>query len=225
MTLASGSVLSGTGAIQLEGSCRIALTGDVTVGIGLINLTGASAITGGFMLTVAPGSTLRFDHSSIIPGSVTVDGTLLIASSSVTLTVSGTLTLDASGTLDNAALGRIQVAVGRFINNGGTIIGNPPESFGGVALAPQILEIAAINPATGGLRLAQASPTPDQLRISWSGRSHCAFVIEASNDLAHWSEVPGTVLEVTSGLYEGRLTRASRTHQFFRIRMLPNAAP
>jgi len=96
LTLLPGSQLSGAGTLRLEGANRIALEGSITSGIGLLEMSGSSSISGAFTLTVASGSTLRFDHSSTIPGSITVEGTLTLTSPSVVVTINGRLTLNAA---------------------------------------------------------------------------------------------------------------------------------
>jgi hypothetical protein len=87
LMLLTGSVSSGAGTIQFDGGNRLALSGNVVVGIGILDFLSSSSITGTNLLTIAPGSTVSFDHDSTIPGSVTVDGTLTVSSASATLTI------------------------------------------------------------------------------------------------------------------------------------------
>ncbi|HKS37831.1 MAG TPA: hypothetical protein VJW76_11615, partial [Verrucomicrobiae bacterium] len=196
---------------------------NVTWGIGLLDMTGSSTITGAFTLTVSTGSVLRYNHSSTIPGSVTVDGTLQLTSSSVTLVINGLLTLNAGGTLNNP--GTIQVGIGEFINNGGTIIGNPPQQIGGTSTALQISGIQIIGSQASSLQKAQAvSPSRDVL-ISWSGRTRQGFVIETSTDLGRWKEASVVITEIAPGAYQGRLTTPVEGQQFFRVRLAPRDPP
>jgi len=217
VTLAAGSVLRGAGTIVLEGGNRIALTSDVAFGIGLLDMTGNSSISGAFTLTLAPGTTLRFNHSTTLPGSLTVNGTLLIASSSVTLTINGILTLQPAGSLDNPGT----VRVGAFVNNAppANIIGNPPVPIGGFA-APQINGIQLVSPGAVGVQKAQIENSVREVRIEWIGASGQKFALETSADLKRWQETTATIVELVPGSYQARLALPSNARQFFRLRLL-----
>jgi hypothetical protein len=206
LTLLPGSQLSGAGTLRLEGANRIALEGSITSGIGLLEMSGSSSISGAFTLTVASGSTLRFDHSSTIPGSITVEGTLTLTSPSVVVTINGRLTLNAGGVLNNP--GTIRVGIGEFINNGGTINGTPPQDLAGTSVPLQISGISITETPSTTLAKARQNGHARELviSISWSGRRGPSYAIETSADLVHWAVVAGTITEVASGSYQGRMT-------------------
>jgi hypothetical protein len=217
LTLAAGSVLSGAGTILLEGGNRVALTSDVALGTGLLDMTGNSSIAGAFTLTLAPGSTLRFDHSSTLPGSLTVNGTLLIASSSVTLTINGILTLQPTGILNNPGT----VRVGAFVNNAppDNIIGNAPVAISGFA-PPQINGIQVVSLAAVGVQKAQLENSVRAVWIEWIGAAGQRFVLETSSDLKRWQETTATVVELVPGSYQARLSLPPNAHHFFRLRLV-----
>ena len=207
-------MLSGAGTIQLEGSCRVALTGDVTFGIGILSMTGSSSIAGAFTLTIAAGSTLQFDHSFTIPGSFTVNGILTLTSSSIILTINGTLTLNSGGVLNNPGT----VRDGAFINTGGTINGNPPEQL---SPSPGGLRIAAINIAGGFDNRAHAAVVTTTGRIlvlDCRALPGQVFVLETSTDLKHWSTVAADIAEMSSGVFRVTAAASDERTRFFRLR-------
>ena len=222
ITLQSGSVLSGTGTLQLDGNNRIALLSDVTSGMGLISLTGSSSISGTATLTVGPGSTLRYDHSSTLPGNLTINGTLLVANSSTTLSIEGILTLNAGGTIDNSAAGVIPVGPGKFVNNGGTIVGNPPVISGpGLKTLLPALRIVRMTFVEGTApHLAGRKEHPVNSRrmtLECLGASGQPVVVETSTDLRGWSATSADVQETQPGRYRATLTIIGNGPIFFRV--------
>ena len=211
LTLAAGSVLSGTGTIRLEGPNRVLLAGDVTFGSGLLEMTGSSSIAGSFTLTIDPGSELRFDHSSTIPGSVIVDGVLHNSSATATLTINGMLTLNPSGMLNNPGTLRASV----FVNNGGTIIGNPP-----VALAPPALRIddVQVSGATAEARASGATGATREVRLFWTAPAGARFIVERSTDLSGWTKVGAAITESVPGTYVAVVTSTGPSGSFYRLR-------
>jgi hypothetical protein len=214
VTLLGGSVNTGAGTIRFEGGNRLALSGNVTVSFGLVDFVGSSSVTGLNLLTISSGSTFQFDHSSTIPGSVTVNGTLTLTSASITLTIGGTLNLNAGGTLNNPGT----VRVGGFVNNGGTINGNAP-----VALAQgSVVRIAELRfeDASADLSKVARHATATEIVLRWTGPRDASFVVQASSDLVRWSDVTASVRETDSSSFEGRLPMPRDAHRFYRVRCL-----
>jgi hypothetical protein len=216
LTLESGCAVTGAGTVSFEGASRLVLTEDVTWGIALADMTGTSSITGPFTLTIAPGATVRFNHTSTIPGSVTVEGTFTLTGAGVTVTIDGALTLDAGGTLNNPGT----VRVGAFIDNGGTIVGNAPVLM---SFAPSSIFIGGLDlgeTAQPGAPRVMAVSQPGDLVLCWKGPAEGLFVIESSSNLFLWVEVPVTIVEETPGHYLGAVANPSDRPLFFRVRSL-----
>jgi len=222
VALSGGSVLSGTGTVLIEGSNRILLSGNTTWGIGLLDMTGSSSISGPFLLTIAPGATINFNHSSTIPGSVTVDGALTVSGAGVTLAINGVLTLNSGGTINNP--GTIQAGV--FVNNGGTIVGNVPQQLGGGSIAPLVIRIELKQTANNGVQKSRTSAASASVTISWSGTPHRRFVVESSEDLRRWQAMRTlAVVEIAPGTYQAALAPPHPVTQFLRVSWDPPDFP
>jgi hypothetical protein len=217
LMLLPGSTETGPGTVLVEGANRVLLEGNVNWGIGLLDMTSASHIAGNLPLSIAPGAALRFDHTSTITNSISVDGTLSTASSGVTLTVNGTLTLNASGTLNNPGT----IKAGTFTNNGGTINGNPPAPVTSSPAGLRIMNLSVGEPPTGNVERMHPFVAPDRITITWTGLPGRQFNLQTSDDLVHWDNIPVLIEQVGGNLYRASLSFPSKTHQFFRIRELP----
>ena len=218
LMLTAGSLLSGTGTVRLEGANRVVLTGDVILGIGLLDMADGTSITGAFTLTIAAGSILQMDHSSTFPGSVTVDGALKFTSSSATLTIIGSLALNASGTLNNPGA----IHVGLFVNavtDNSNVIGNVPvliSSFQG------LLHIALFgSPAStdSGLRSIPIAGRSEVL-LWWNAQAHMRFTVESSLDLVRWQQESVLIEEPLPGSYQTHLDPGNHPRLFYRVHEL-----
>ena len=88
LTVSSTASLTGAGVIRFEGSNRLVLLGNATIGVGLLELAASSSsILGTGTLTVAAGAKLQIGHSTSFGGSIVVSGTLTNESGS-TFTIS-----------------------------------------------------------------------------------------------------------------------------------------
>jgi len=199
--------------VRMDGGNRIVLGADITLGIALLSLIDSSSVAGTFFMTVSSGSTLQINHSTTIPGSLRIEGAFVNSSSSATIVISDTLILAAGGTLNNA--GTIKVAPGKFIDEGGTIIGNPPQegSLSGASLRFLDGESQFV---VGIQKLRSANETT--CLISWTSDSGGEFVIESSTDLKNWVSSPSVPIERSAGAYNATVQIPLQDHRFFRIR-------
>jgi hypothetical protein len=217
LALAAGSSLLGAGTITLEGDNRVVLLGNVSVATALLDFTGASTIAGTNLLTIAPGSTVRFDHTATIPGSVTVNGTLTLTGSPRTLTMSGTLTLELTGVLNNSDT----IRVGVLVNNGGQINGNAPVVVGPAVQPLRIDHIQFSPPTWSGKTPVPAISSPGTVILTWRARPGARFFIEASVGFRSWAELPATVLETSPGAFRATLVLTGSAARFYRLRVVP----
>jgi hypothetical protein len=220
LTLAAGSSLSGAGVILFEGSNHLLLLADVSIGTGLVDFTGASTIAGTNILTIAGGSTVRFDHTAITAGSVTVDGALTIVGSPVTLTISRTLTLDSIGILNNSDT----VHVGAFVNKGGVINGSAPVVIGPTVQPLPIDRIQILHVASGGQSASPAVTAPGTVVLTWRAQPGTRFIIESTAGLETWVQKPATVREISPGVFQGSIILSNAKARFYRLQVLPIGA-
>jgi hypothetical protein len=154
------------------------------------------------------------DHNAAMPGSVTVNGTLTVSSASVTLTINGTLTLNAGGVLNNPGT----VRVGAFVNNGGTINGNPPVML---SLGPTLLRIdqlQVMGQSAGATGLHGDVATGRTLVLKWRAAPGDRFVVESSQNLQTWAEDAWTIIETSPGTFEATLPADQAGPRFYRLR-------
>jgi hypothetical protein len=219
LTLLSGSELTGTGGIRFEGGNRLLLLADVSSGISM-DFSGVSIIAGANLLTVATGTLLRFDHTTIIPGSVTVEGTLAVIGSPVTLSISGTLTLAGTGSINNSDT----IRVGVFVNLGGAITGNAPVVVGPAIQPLRIDHIQLTRPITSGATPAPTIKSPETITLTWMAKPGSHFIIETSTGLKRWAEQPATVLETSPGVFHATFLLGGSKMDFYRLRVVPIAS-
>ncbi len=207
-TLSTGVAFLGNGAFEINRP----LTLQSAVNLSTLKVTwaGSASVTGAFAISNAPGGELHVNKSMTFPGDMLIGGLLKIATASHTVTIVGTLTLATTGTSDNAGTLR----VGAFVDEGGTLIGNPPVVIG---LAP-----------SGGvsfkeIKVMKTEPVPAGeggrvIRLTWEAATAAGYVVEMSTDLNEWKALP--VQPTTAGLrtWETQVTVPPSAHCFFRIR-------
>jgi len=207
LTLAAGSVNSGSGTLKFEGGNRLILDGNTALGIGLADFLNSSSLVSSNTLTIAPGATVRFDHSSTINGPVIVNGTLTLNNASATLRINAALTLNAAGTINNS--GTLSVAA--FVNNGGTINGNAPVVGGLSALRISEIQLFSIT-------LTASTAVEKQMVLKWSAAPARIFAVECSSNLTVWAEQQADIREITPGQYKADLGTTVGSNRFFRVR-------
>jgi hypothetical protein len=175
-------------------------------------------VTGNFQLSNAAGGNLLFNRSASVPGSIEIGGALTLADATLSLQINGTLTLAAAGVLNNPGT----VRVGEFVNNGGTINGNPPIIlFGGPGLQVlRIDRIEAIEREPAPIQRQSLAP-PDKIAeamILWSAEPGRRFDIQISHDLVHWHAHEVQILESSPGRYEAYFNVPRSQPCYFRLR-------
>ncbi len=214
LTFLPGSAWSGPGTTLIDGTNRVVIAGNVTLGGGLLSLVGGSVLAGTNLLTIANGATLQLDHSATFPGSVTVDGTLTLASSGVTFGIQGTLTLGASGTINNPGA----ILAGAFADNGGAINGNAPA---GHPLAVRIIRVA-LAASLGQSEVRTPFPASSGLRtvnLDCLGAPGQRFILETSLDLLQWRPITANFLETSPGRFHISAPVPDAPRRFFRLRI------
>jgi hypothetical protein len=227
VTLVAGSSMIGHGTIRFEGNNRLLLLANATVGTGLLDFSGTSTIAAtNLLLTIASGSTARFDHSATIVGSVTVDGTLTLTGVPITLAITQTLTLDPTGVLNNSDT----IRVGVFVNNNGKVNGNAPVVVGPVQ---QALTLDSTAPLIDHVQVfllqprGRTSSTPvmrsaGSVILTWQASPGSSFSVESSTELKRWTPVQATVLENSPGEYHATIVLSGSDSAFYRLRSVAN---
>jgi hypothetical protein len=211
--LAPGVNIAGTGTMLFEGSNRLIISGTSVLLAGVLDFRGSSSIAGsGTLLTINPGATLQFDHSSTVPISLTVAGTLTIANAGTTLTVQETLTLESTGTINNPGTLR----VGSFVNNGGTINGNPPVALSGVRIERIALDFSG---SIAPQRLTRSAGSSGVL-LEWRGPSGQRFSVESADTIGTWRSRQVEVIEFSSGRYRAIVPWTGGGRAFYRVQLL-----
>ena len=207
-SLSPGVNFTGSGTVEVLSSTRLTLASDLNLGTLNIVFRDLPTVTGPFKLSNSAGGTITFNASVTIPGSMEIGGTLAIAATNVTVQISGTLTLAQSATLNNAGTLR----VGAFQDNGGTIIGNGPQSIG---LGSQSIRLLNL----GFARLDPQSISSSTLQ--WAGTPAAEYKIEVSADLLSWSVLEVPIVELAPGIFQGRLSPdlTSQPRSFLRVRL------
>jgi hypothetical protein len=222
LSLTFGSTTTGAGTVRFEGSNRLLLSAEVTLSVGLLDFASASSTAGTNTLTIAIGSTMRFDHTASVPGSIRVDGTLTLIGSPVTLTIIGTLTLDSTGVINNSDT----IRAGSFVKTGGTINGNAPVVTGPLV---ELILIDRIQLDRAGTSLPNGSPAvakPGTVTLTWRARPGTHFVIESSGSLRTWTtQASAIVHEINPGVFHGTVTLSGTKAGYYRLRVLPGAIP
>jgi hypothetical protein len=211
--LAEGCGFGGLGTVRFQ--TPIQLGTDIDFGALNVILEGSATLSGDYLLSNRPDGTITFAKSMTVPGSLRIEGTLSLSSTSLTVTISGTLTLETGGVLNNPGTLR----VGAFVDNGGTLIGNSP-----VVIGPQSVRIDSIELIPGSPSLLQPqSRAPGALTIilRWQAAPGQRFTIEASSDLMAWREIASDIAEIDPGVYQARLTVAGWPDGFFQLKSFP----
>ena len=163
---------------------------------------------------VCSGATLYVDHSLAFPGSVTVDGTLTLASGGVSLGIQGILTLDASGTINNPGA----ISAGSFVNNGGVINGNAPDSNGLVVLRITRVAVVGPTPQSQVRNPSTATPRPRTVSLECQGLPGHTFTVETSLDLRQWQPIAAECTETSPGVFRVSVSVPDADRRFFRLR-------
>jgi hypothetical protein len=214
LTVGGGAIPQGDGTIRFQGNNLLVLEANADFGGLKLIFEVTSSIQGNFTLANALGGSVTFNSSTTVPGSMTIAGILTVANPGVTVIVTGTLTLEPTGVLNNP--GTIQV--GAFVDNGGTINGNPPIVAGGgsLQLAGPRLEIdLSRSPAVAR---HQAGRLDGSVRLTWHALAATQFWIETSGNLASWITAQAMILEVRPGQYQATLPLPDSSPVFFRLR-------
>ena len=156
------------------------------------------------------------DSTGRILGAMTIAGTLTVGGATFTVTINGTLTLETMGTLNNPGT----VQVGQFVNNGGTINGNPP-----VLLSPgqAPLRIEGISLTDAGIEASgpndvRAAGAERTVTLKWHATPGDRFVIESTTDLRAWVKLPAVITESSLGSFEAALPAEGADARFYRLR-------
>jgi hypothetical protein len=179
---------------------------------------GGATLTGAFNLANGPGGTITVSKTMTFPGSMTIAGVLTIGDASFTATINSTLTLEATGVLNNP--GTVRVA--QFVNNGGTINGNPP-----LLLVPgpsplRIERILLADSAAGGGGAGEVRPagSGQVVVLKWRATPGERFGIESTTDLRTWTDLAAVVSETGPGSFEAALPAEGVALRFYRLRRL-----
>ncbi|PYJ95907.1 MAG: hypothetical protein DME23_22450 [Verrucomicrobia bacterium] len=181
---------------------------------------GGASLTGTNTLSNGAAGMITFNKSMTVPGSMDIAGELVIGGASLTVTINGALTLESSGELDNPGT----LNVGAFVNNGGVIVGNPPQVVPGLAPASlRIDQIQLVRSSRVGLLDRNSASALYEVALTWQAQPNQGFVIESSNDLSRWTAESANVVEDSPGRYRGAL-QVGATARFFRLHRLDGAA-
>jgi hypothetical protein len=203
-----GLSFSGTGELVVSRPVTLA----VPVDFGALKVTfdSAATVSGAFTISNASGGELHVNKAMTFPGNMTIAGLLKIANAAHTVTVAGTLTLAGTGTIDNAGILR----AGTFVDQGGTIIGNPPVVIG---LAPAGYVGFKDIKVSGGA-IALAGEVSREVVLTWEAPSALGYVVETSTNLVDWTSLPAAPSPSSLRTWITRTTVPPGRHAFFRIR-------
>jgi hypothetical protein len=208
-----GSAFSGTGTVQVQ--TPIVLATSLNFGTLEVVFLGSATVSGNFLIANTSGGIINVNKTMTFPGSITIGGTLTVGGATSTVTINGTLTLDAAGVLNNP--GTVRVA--QFVNNGGTINGNPP-----VLLAPSpspvVVQIQVMNvPGDGtGPGDVQATGSGRLVTLKWRATPGDQFIIESSANLQQWTNLPAVITGANSGEFEAIISAVDGNARFYRLR-------
>ena len=207
--LLGGVLLSGTGALVVDG-VELELQTGVDFGALSVTFRGASTVTGDFPISNSPGGELVLERDLTIPGDLNIGGVLRLVGASRKGVVGRTLTLAATGTIENPGVLR----VGAFVDQGGTVIGNAPVVAGFASGNTAVITSIRRERTAGGI----GPSTETALIIGWKAPSVANFVAESSDDLVHWSVIPGEPSIVGPADFETRVAVPPGSQRFIRIR-------
>ncbi|MBL9175134.1 MAG: carboxypeptidase regulatory-like domain-containing protein [Verrucomicrobiales bacterium] len=209
--LLEGVLWSGSGAMVVDG---VELELQTAVDFGALSVTfrGLSSVIGDFPISNSPGGQLIMERDLTLPGDLNIGGLLRLVGDNRKGVVAGTLTLAATGTLENPGV----LQVGAFVDQGGTVVGNAPVVTGLVPPNTAVITSIRTEGPSGGL-----SPSFEAaLVIRWKAPSPSNFVAESSEDLIHWSRIPGEPFVRGPADFETRIAVPPDSQRFIRIRGL-----
>jgi hypothetical protein len=215
-TLGVNSTLGGAGTLRLQSPVTL-LAAVNFVTLNVFFESGAS-VSGAFTLSNEAGGTITVNQTMSLASSMTIAGTLTVSSASQTLTINGTLTLNSSGVLNNPGT----VRVGQFVSNGGTINGNPPVLLA-PSPAPLRIEQIGLADTTGetvGPGDVGAAGSSQMVVLKWRAAPGGRFVVQSSNDLRNWADLPAVILESSAGVFQATLQAEGARVRFYRLRRL-----
>jgi hypothetical protein len=138
-----GALLTGDGTVRLYGLNILAIYGNATSAVALLDLVESSRVTGTGTLRIDPNALFRINHSVNFPGSLDVAGTFTQTGSGVVNRIEGTLWLRSTGTINAPGI----LSAGQFVNDGGTLNGN-------VITDDSLITTRWLNPAGGNWGVA-----------------------------------------------------------------------
>jgi hypothetical protein len=185
-----GALLTGDGTVRLYGLNILAIYGNATSAVALLDLVESSRVTGTGTLRIDPNALFRINHSVNFPGSLDVAGTFTQTGSGVVNRIEGTLWLRSTGTINAPGI----LSAGQFVNDGGTLNGN-------VITDDSLITTRWLNPAGGnwGVATNWSAGLPDATRIA---------VVDLEGDYTVTLNTSATVAELEFGATTGTQTLA-----------------
>jgi hypothetical protein len=210
------TVFSGSGTTRLQSPCSLG----ANLSFETLNVIfeNSASVSGSFLISSVTGGSITVNKSMTFPGSMTVAGTLTVGAANHTVTINGTLTLNSTGVLNNPGT----VRVGQFVSNGGTINGNPPVLLA-PSPAPLRIEQIGLADTTGetvGPGEVGAAGSSQMVVLKWRAAPGGRFVVQSSNDLRTWADLPAVILESSAGVFQATLQAEGARVRFYRLRRL-----
>lgn len=212
-TLSSGTSLQGDGTLRFRNALNLGAPvdfGGLTTGF-----ENSAFVTGPWAISNAPGGTLLFSRTLTLPGDVTIGGTMTLGTGNISVTISNTLTLLTGAILNNPGV----VRAGAFVDEGGTVNGNPPDLMHPPAPLPPIVQIELRAQAvSGGGSSVRVASSSQQIVLKWHAAPGDRFTVQTSADLRNWSDLPVQALERRPGAFEAEVRAPVAKTAFYRLR-------